>query len=281
LKEVVGTSEFKSSNEFWSNEKRWHTTPEYEKEQRFYELAKNPDIVFFNNENPKRFEKFKTLKLTFNDDFEWNTLDKSRWNYGFYHKNSKLIGNHSFANEKQGNNAGRNISVDKNTLRIITKHEKLTTAAWHPEKGFIQKEFEYSSDVLQTAEEFKQREGIFKAKLRCRGKINHAFWLGADEKLPHINIFHFDGKQIRVGNVNKNIVDGVEIKGLNPAEYFIYTLIWKRNELIWMINNVEVYRTSSNIPTEQMYLVFNSFIPEKKHGSTGELEVDWVRVYQN
>lgn len=281
LKEVVATTEFKIANDFWSNEKRWHTTPEYEKEQRFYELAKNPDIAFFNQENPERFEKIKSLKLTFNDEFEWNTLDKSRWNYGFHYKNTKLIANHSFANEKQGNNAGRNISVENDTLKIITKHEKLTGPAWHQEKGFIQKEFEYSSDVLQTADEFKQKEGVFKAKLRCTGNIHHAFWLGSNDKLPHINIFHYDGKQITVGNVTKNIVDGVEIKGLNPSNYFIYTLIWKNNELIWMINNIEVYRTTSNIPTESMYLVFNSFIPEKLKGSAGELEVDWVRVYQN
>ncbi|MDO9152184.1 MAG: hypothetical protein Q7U47_00465 [Paludibacter sp.] len=281
LKEVVATSEFKKSNDFWKNEKRWHSTPDYEKEQRFHELENNPDIAFYNKENPERFEKLKSMKLTFNDEFKWNTLDKSRWNYGFHYKNSKLTGNHSFANEKQGNNAGRNISVEHDILRIITKHEKLTAAAWHPEKGFIQKEFKYSSDVLQTADEFRQKGGIFSAKLRCAGKINHAFWLGVDGKLPHINIFHFDGKQIRVGNVTENIVDGVEIKGLNPTNYLIYTLIWNTNELIWMINNIEVYRTTSYIPAESMYLVFNSFIPEKMLGSSGHLEVDWVRVYQN
>jgi hypothetical protein len=41
-----------------------------------------------------------------------------------------------------------------------------------------------------------------------------------------------------------------------------------------------VYRTASNIPTEEMYLAFNSFITEKQRGSNGALEVDWVRVYK-
>jgi len=47
-----------------------------------------------------------------------------------------------------------------------------------------------------------------------------------------------------------------------------------------MINNIEIYRTKNNIPNEAMYLVFNSFIPSKMTGSTGSLEVDWVRVYK-
>ena len=32
-----------------------------------------------------------------------------------------------------------------------------------------------------------------------------------------------------------------------------------------MINNLEVYRTASNIPAEEMFLSFNSFISEKNN----------------
>ncbi len=279
LKTKISSPEFVKSNEFWANEKRWHTTEEYKVEQRFYELAKNPDIVFYNNEKPERFEKYKALKLVFQDEFDWNSLDKSHWNFGFHYKSAGLIGDHSFHNEKQANNSGKNVSVDEGILRISTKHEKTTTRAWHPQKGFIEKEFNFTSDVLQTADKFRLKQGVFRAKLRCTGNIHHAFWLGSDDKLPHVNIFHFDGKSITLGNTNKNLVDGIKIRGLNPFQYFIYTLVWSDKELIWMINDVEVYRTASNIPSEEMYMSFNSFISAKQHGSTGNLEVDWVRVY--
>jgi beta-glucanase (GH16 family) len=99
--------------------------------------------------------------------------------------------------------------------------------------------------------------------------------------LPNIKIFHYDGKSINVGNANENVFDGVKINGLNPSQYFIYSLIWTKNELIWMINNLEVYRTLSNIPDKDMYLAFNSFISETQHGGTGNIEVDWVRVYES
>jgi len=97
--------------------------------------------------------------------------------------------------------------------------------------------------------------------------------------LPHINIFHFNGKAITMGIANKNLVDGIQIKGLNPSQFYIYTLIWTKKELVWMINNLEVHRTVGNIPTEEMYLAFNSFISQKQSGDTGILEVDWVRTY--
>jgi hypothetical protein len=276
----VSTPEFIKANEFWANNNRWHSTPEFVKQERFYELAKNPDIVFFENEKPERFEKYRSMKLTFKDEFEWNTLDKSHWDFGFHYKSPDLIGDHSFANEKQANNSGKNVSVEDGILKIATKHEKTTARAWHPRRGFIEKEFHFTSDVLQTADTFKQKYGVIRAKLRCTGNVHHAFWLGSDGKLPHINIFHFDGKKISVGNANINLFDSIKIGGLNPSHYFIYTLIWNKKELIWLINDYEVYRTSSNVPAEEMFLSFNSFITEGQRGGTGSMEVDWVRVYE-
>ncbi|MEI6555213.1 MAG: family 16 glycosylhydrolase [Paludibacter sp.] len=281
LKIKASTPEFMESNAFWENKKRWHSTPEFQQQERFYELAKNPDVEFYVNERPERFDKYRKLKLTFQDEFEWNTLDKSHWNFGFHYKSANLIEDHSFANEKQANNSGRNVEVLSGILKLETKHEKVTARAWHAQKGFIQKEFHYTSDVLQTAEKFRQKYGVIRAKIRCSGKINHAFWLGADDKLPNVKIFHFDGKKINVGNANNNIFDGVKISGLNPGLFHVYSLIWTEKELIWMINNLEVYRTASNIPAQEMYLAFNSFIPEKNHAGTGQIEVDWVRVYTN
>jgi len=279
LKLKIATPEFKKDNDFWANPNRWHTTPEYAKQERYHELAKNPDIIFYENEKPERFEKFRTLSLSFKDEFDWNTLDKSHWNFGFHYKSTTLIGNHSFSNEKQAYHSGKNVSVVEGVLKLVTKHEKVTTRAWDIKKGFIEKEFNYTSDVLQTADTFRQKGGVLRAKLRCTGNIQHAFWMGSDNKLPHINIFHYNGKYITLGNANKDLVDGIKITGLNHAEFFIYTLVWTEKELYWMINNLEVYRTASNIPTEAMYLAFNSFISQKQHGSAGSLEVDWVRAY--
>lgn len=281
LKAIVSHPEFVAKNEFWGNPQRWHTTAEYVKEQRFYELDKNPDIAFYNKQNAASFEVLRKQQITFFEQFDWNTLDKSRWNYGFAYKSPALLANHSFANEKQANNKGKNVSVVDGKLRISTERENVKAPAWHPTKGFIEKEFEYTSDVLQSADSFRQKKGKFSAKIRCTGNLHHAFWLGTDKKLPHINIFHWDGKKVKMGNAAQQVWDGVEISGLNPANFYIYTLEWTEKELIWSINNYEVYRTAGNLPKEEMYLAFSSFISEKMKGDTGMLEVDWVKVTQS
>jgi len=280
LKKTCSTPEFKTRSAFWKNQNRWKTTPEYAKEQRFYELAKNPEINYYLNEKPERFNNYKSLKLIFSDEFHGNTLTNSRWDFGYKYKSTKLVGNYSYANEKQANNEGRNISVENGHLTLRTKHEKVKSKAWDQIHGFVEKDFEYTSDVLQTVNKFRQKGGVFSAKLRCTGRINHAFWLESENKTTMINIFHFVGKHIKAGIIYKNKFEGTTIKGISPLTYYIYSLKWTDKELIWMINNIEIYRTKNNIPNEAMYLVFNSFIPNQMTGSTGSLEVDWVRVYK-
>ena len=83
-----------------------------------------------------------------------------------------------------------------------------------------------------------------------------------------------------MGLFNQHSSDGISIKGIDTTKFYIYTLEWTKDALIWYINNLVVFRVHHDIPVESMFLVFNSFIPEKMNGEEGLLEVDWVRVYQ-
>jgi beta-glucanase (GH16 family) len=257
-------------------------TAETRKQQqsRLAALKKHPDVAFYLNNNSKRNSPNRDAFLTFSDDFYGKDPEKSGWNPGFYHHNEKLIREYSFHNEKQANNGGQNTSFNDGVMKIQTRREALKTLAWHPTNGFSEKQFAYTSDVMQTAKSFRQHGGIFKAKIKCSGAIHHAFWLGSDKQQPHINIFHYNGKEIQAGFVHHNYGDGITIKGIDPSKYYIYTLEWTKDELIWYINNLVVLRVNHDIPHESMFLVFNSFIPENMSGEEGLLEIDWVRVYQ-
>ena len=281
LKKKVSADDFIKSNEFWANKNRWETTEEYVQEERYLDLKKNPDIKYYVSADPKRFDAIRNQKPAFMEDFNWNTLDKSRWSFGFHYKSNALLNSHSYVNEQQANNFGNNITVNQGVLRISTKQERTTATAWHPKKGFIPKEYQFTSDVMQSAGSFRQQYGVFQAKIRCSGKINHAFWLGADEKLPLIKVFHFDGKTIKFGNLDKNGKNESTVTGINPKDFYIYTLVWTEKELRWFVNNLEVARAATHIPKETMYLAFNSFISETQQPDEGSLEVDWVRVYSN
>jgi hypothetical protein len=280
LVKEVATPEYKQQHAFWSNPKRWKTTDEYQQEVRFKRLAAMADIQFYLKEDKAKIEAMETWITTFKDEFDWLRLADSQWEAGFAYDNPKLLRQHSFANEQQANNGGKNVGTVDNKLCLFTKHEKITAPAWDTKKGFINKDFDYTSDVIQTADSFRQQGGLFMAKVRVEGDIHHAVWLGSGKKLPMISLFHYNGKRITIGNYKENGFDGTTIRGISPSKYYIYSLRWNERELIWYVNNLEVYRTSYNLPKEKLFLALSSFIDEQQRAMEGTLNVAWIRVFQ-
>ena len=280
LRKQVSEEEFQRENAFWANPQRWLTTPEHVQEVRFEQLSKLPDLKFFFSQDVKKIEEMESYKLTFGEEFQWVRLAESKWKPGFCYRNKNLLKQHSFANEKQANNGGKNAGSINGTFTILTKHEAVTAPAWDAKKGFINKEYEYTSDVLNTADSFRQEGGLFMIKLRCFGNIHHAAWLGAESRLPMVTLFHYNGKQIVVGNITTDGFTGDKIGGISPSQYYIYSLRWTRTELVWYVNNVEVYRMQRSVPREELYLALSSFISEKQRPQEGKFEVDWIRVYK-
>lgn len=280
LKKKVAEPDFQHKNAFWANPNRWETTPEYRLEQRYKELIGEKTATVGRRNKTSLFKKYNSVRLTFSERFDWNKLEESRWSAGFYSENSRLLGNYSFTNEHQSNNNGRNVSTSDGVLTIHTLELPNRSLAWDIQKGFVERDFKCTSDVIQTSATFKQKYGVFSAKIKCSGAMHHAFWLRGNKKLPHINIFHFNGSEITMGNANQHKVDGVEISGISESQYFIYTLEWTPRRLVWYVNNVEVYRTTDNVPQEALYLGMSSFIPKKMEPTAGKMEVDWIKVFE-
>ena len=280
LKEIISTPEFKQSNAFWSDNKRWLKTEECALEHQYFKLADSADIKFFLAENPKRFEWVEKSQLVFKEDFAWKKVEESKWKAGFYYSNPNLKSVHSFINEYQANTGGANV-VGGKELTIMTKHQKAKSPAWHSINGFIEKEYEFTSDVINGHDVFAQKGGLIRAKVRFSGLPKHAFWLSMGEKTPHINVMLGKGKKVEVGVYDKSgKYYSSKIGGLSTSEYHVYSLYWTENELIWMINNVIVYRTSNAVPREKLFPVFNSFIPSKKQASAGNMQVQWLEFYE-
>lgn len=279
LQEEVSTETFRKENMFWSNARRWLTTEEYKQECRLAELAANDDVVFYFAQDRKRIEEMETWKTVFLDNFDWRKMTDSAWRPGFAYQGKALKHEHSFANEHQANNGGKNTGTINGNLTILTQKETVTAPAWDEKKGFVSKEFDYTSDVIQTADAFRQQEGLFMAKIRCSGKVHHTFWLGTGAKTPLVHLFNYNGKKLFVGNTSVTGFDGTSVCGIGLGQYYIYSLRWTKTEMVWYVNNMEVFRTSRNLPIEPLYLAVSSFLPMAERPSEGKLEVDWVRVY--
>jgi len=275
----IATDEYKKQHAFWSNPSRWKTTDEYQQEARYKRLSAMTDIIFYLQQDPKEIERLEEWKMVFEDEFEWIKLSDSKWRPGFAYDNPKLIRQHSFANEQQANNGGKNVGTVDGKLHVFTKKEKMIAPAWDAKKGFVSKEFDYTGDIIQTADSFRQEGGLFMAKIRVEGRIHHAMWLGSGTKLPMLSLFHFNGRHITMGNYSEKGFDGDVIRGINPGKYYIYSLSWTEKELVWYVNNVEVYRTTHNLPKEKLYLAVSSFIDEHQRAMEGQINVAWIRVF--
>ncbi len=280
LKKKIAEPDFQHNNAFWANPDRWETTYEYRMEQRYLEIKGETAQSKRKKQKFSLFRKYSFVRLRFNEEFDWSSLGESRWSAGFHSGNARLQGNYSFTNEWQANSGGRNVHTDASVMSIHTVELPGKALAWDVQKGFMEEEFRYTSDVIQTAAVFRQRYGVFSVKVRCEGSIHHAVWLSGERKLPHINIFHFDGNNITVGNAGLHKIDGISLSGLPESQFFVYTLEWTPRSLVWYVNNVEVYRTNENIPHESLYLGVNSFIPRKMSPASGKIEVDWIKVYE-
>jgi hypothetical protein len=284
LREKVSTPEFKEANAFWSNPHRWEKTEEAAIERRFNDLARNEDIKFYESIDSTKFARLRQYHQTFFDSFDWNSLNASRWESGFNYPGDKFVGNHSFTNEKQANNNGDNTSVVAGELSIVTRRERKLALAWDKTRGFVNHQFEFTSDVLHGTKGVWQKGGYFRAKIRFEGKdLTQAFWLTGERILPHINIAVCDGKSIEVGThwatKFEQKYTSTKVTGLKLSDYYIYSLEWTEKELIWRINNIEVLRTTEGVPTEPLFPMLSAFISQNQKGGEGRMQVDWIEAW--
>jgi len=286
LKAKVNSPEFQQQNAFWANPKRWLETEDGRVETRFNELKKNPDIVFFFGcDYQKRFAFIDNFEQILNEHFEYQKFSDSKWKPGFHYVSEQMKAVHSFMNERQANNGGRNVVMNGH-LNILTKAEKKEASYWHPSRGFLMKEYDYTSDVINGNDVINTNKGLFRAKIRFTGseEVNHALWLVGSRKTPHINIVKYDKGTLEMGVYYGKGSDvkyaHQTIKGIKPGEWWYYELAWNEKELIWYINNLEVFRTSVCVPNENLYPVFNSFIPNSRKGGEATFEVDFFHVFK-
>jgi Glycosyl hydrolases family 16. len=280
LKGVVSSKEFIQFKEFWSDPHRWTKTEAYKQEEKFRQLSQHTDIVFYQRTDSASFAFHANWKLAFNDEFNGVSLDRNIWDSGYYFSDATLIRDYSLNQHNQANNEGKNVSVADGCMVIETLKEETRSRAWDEKLGFVFRDFAYTSDVINAGAAFQFSEGIVETKLKIRdGYITHVFSLVCENKLPQINVFHFDGKHVTVGNAWKGGSQTEVIKGISPADFYIYKMEWTSEELIWSVNNLEVFRTRKGVPSLSLFPLFASMV-DKEQDDTGALEVDWVRIYQ-
>ncbi|MCA1757329.1 MAG: family 16 glycosylhydrolase [Bacteroidales bacterium] len=284
LKEYISTGEFKKSKEYLLDKKRFEKSELYLVEQEYLKLKRSDDIVwYFKVKDSDKFDVLKKREITFSDEFDGDSPDSAKWISNLYWGDKLLNDRYSHESDLHCFTEKDNLEVRSSILKIITRPDKKEGKVWNPELGgFRTKEFAFTSGIVSTGKSFRQKYGIFSAKIKLTTGAGprHAFWMLSDKITPHIDICRTQRNKVWMDYFGS---DGSAKKSSAGSKYargfYIFTLEWKPDLLVWKINGVEVMRVTRNVPHEEMYIILSGGLDQPIHG-TSAMEVDWVRVYQ-
>jgi hypothetical protein len=282
LKEYIATPEFKKQKVYLQDKKRFEKTEMFKEIQEYNILKKNKDIIwYFKVRDSEKFDILKSREMTFSDEFEGEQLDTKKWLTNYYWGEKLLKDRYSIESDLQAYTEKENFEIRNSTLKINTKPQKIQGKAWSAAKGFSTKEFSYTSGLINSGASFRQKYGVFTAKIKLGNpNAKSAFWMLADKITPHLDICRTAAGKVWFDYFTTK---GTNLKtSVGPRyskDFFIYTLEWTSDRLVWKINGVEVLSQTSDIPQEPMYILLAGGLDKPINGITS-MEIDWVRIYK-
>jgi Glycosyl hydrolases family 16 len=282
LKEYTSSKEFTDRKAYLLDKKRFEKSEEYREVGEYEKLKKDADVIwYFKVKDSNRFDILKHRELVFSDEFDSDKLDPKKWITNYYWGEKLLKDRYSIDTDLQFYTEKENFEVRNSFLKIITRPQKINGKAWSAVNGFTTKEFSYTSGLVNTGKNFRQKYGTFTAKIKLGDPAaKSAFWLLGDNITPHIDICRTSN-----GKVWFDIFPGSNkiVKSTVGSRYagdsFIFTLEWTPDSLVWKINGVQAFRQTENVPQEPMYINMAGGLTRPISSQTS-MEVDWVRVYQ-
>jgi len=265
-------------------------SPEYHKEIEYDTLKKSEEFVwYFKTKKKYPFKEIEKWDLTFEEPFSKSSLDKTKWMTHYIGGDKGIGGSYVFPDDKSFIKDEGNFEVYDNKARIVTKAEKAEGLEWNIDHGFLKKEYDFTSGLISTSKSFRQKYGIFTAKVKMApGGVTQAFWMVGDAMLPHIDVAKFDRGKLFCDyfwpSRNNEPHQSVSKTGGSryAGEFYIYTLEWSPNKLIWKINGKTFKTQTSGVPQEEMYINFSTNLKEgaPEDGIPSAMEIDWIRVYK-
>lgn len=288
LKGFIQSEEFKSNRAYLLNKKRYLTTDDYKLWCEHEALRKRPDISryyvlckdpFFNN--------MRRWELAFSDDFTTGRLDESKWITRYYAGERFLNDTYGVGNDVQLF-TGDNLSYHDSAACLNFRKEPIIGKYWDNTFGIKEKKYDYTSAMLSTACSFKQRYGRFEAKIKLsRSPVQQCFWMMGDTDVPHVNIMKSCADGVSVGHTypchGKLAGTLQRLEDIKLAnDYYIFTLEWTEEKMVWMVNDFVIKEVRENIPDVPMYIILSlgaSDVPADKYLPV-RMEIDWVRLYK-
>ena len=285
LKAYVNSDEFKTQKEYLLDKNRFNKSEEAKREQEYVNMKNSEEIKWYEaTVNSNKFDELKAWTLTFEDNFDDAKVDESKWMNSFFMGKMVLNDRYVLAGDKQYYTDNKNIDIKQSVLSIVTKKEKASGKVWNAKLGFLTQDFDYTSGLLSTANSFRQQYGRFEAKIKINSQapVYQAFWLKGENKEPEIDIFKYNIKkgQMQLSAYNKGAAVGNKFGGSGLAkDFFIYTIDWNADKIVWKINGYEVASAKNNI-NEPLFIMLSAGLNKDADNLPAAMQIDWVRCYE-
>lgn len=264
---------------------------EFKKLEEYQVLKKSEKVLwYFKTKKKNPFKELAKWEETFNESFSGSTLDTKRWMTRYFWGDAILDEAYTMSDDKSFPTDGKNIEFYDNKLRLVTKHQEIEGKKWHPTHGFLQDSFEYTSALISTGKSFRQKFGIFKAKIKMSATdMTQAFWMVSDSVIPHIDVAKFEKGKLYSNYFWSSRAGQEPSKSISKTggsrytgDFYIFSLEWSPSKLVWKIND-KVFKTqSTGVPQEEMYMLFSAGLKTwaSDNGLPAAMEIDWIRVYK-
>lgn len=289
LSAYIKSKEFQENREFLLNKKRYLTTDDYKLLCEYEALKKRSDLVrYFALCADDSFRDMCRWEEVFCDDFNIGKLDTNHWITRYY-AGERFLGDTYGVGKDVQLFTPENISFNGTSVCLNFRKESLIGKYWDEKMGIREKSFAYTSGLISSAGFFRQCFGKFEAKIKLshNNAVKQGFWLRGNTDVPHVQIMGKDLNGLQMGNIyasrGKVVYDvqGVEKVKLTD-DYYIFTLEWTRERMVWMINDTVIKEIRENIPQIPMYVGFSlgtGEAPADKY-LPAVMEIDWVRFYR-
>lgn len=288
LAAYIKSDEFKKNRAFLVNKKRYQTTEDYRLACEYEKLRHRPDVAkYYSLCEDSYFKELRNWEIAFQDNFNTGRLDDGKWITKYYAGERFLNDTYGVGKDVQLF-TGDNVSFTENAVCLNFRKESIIGKYWDSNFGIKERKYDYTSAILSTATSFRQRYGKFEAKIKLSHcVINQCFWMSADLDVPHVDILRSDAEGIHAGNVypchgkcNSTSQLLKDIKLTNG--YYIFTLEWTVDKLVWKVNDVFVREVHENIPDVPMYINLSlgaTDVPGER-SLPCRMEIEWVKIYK-
>ena len=290
LESIIKSDKFQQTKRYLSlsSSERFSQSEEYEKLTEYERQRKSEKVLWYKNIKKKYpFSEIEKWDVAFEEKFESGKVDQKKWMNRYLYGDKLLKKGYVLGDDIHAFTEGKNLEIYDRKLRIITRREKAKSLVWNPALGFYEREFEFTSDLLSSANGYRNKYGIYEAKVRIADSgVTQAFSLMSDQIVPHIDIFKFSNGKLLSGNfwqngsgIKKSISSTRGVK--YTKDFYIYSLEWQPGKLVWRVNGVIFKEQTTGLPDNDMFMVFNSSLKEKSNqkGIPSIMEIDWIRVY--